>query len=54
MTAVKTVVGFIKDKFPPAIGSQVEAYVNTGNSDKHGNGGLDELSDMMGGMFGKK
>lgn len=50
-TALHTVIGFLKDKMPAGIGSQVESFI------KGGSGSLGDmaggLKDKMGGMFGK-
>ena len=49
-TAVETVVGFLKDKMPAGIGSQVESFVK-GGSGSVGDlaGGLkDKIGDMLG------
>ncbi|HET8753861.1 MAG TPA: hypothetical protein VFM59_05815 [Salinimicrobium sp.] len=45
-TAVNTVAEFLKDKMPPAMAGQVDAYLK-------GEGGLGGLGDSIGGMFGK-
>lgn len=50
-TALSTVTGFLKDKMPAGIGSQVESFVKGGagsTSDLTGN-----VTDKIGGMFGK-
>ena len=49
-TAVNTVVGFLKDKMPGGLGSQVESFIKGGGSMENLAGGL---KDKMGGMFGK-
>ena len=50
-TAVNTVVGFLKDKMPAGLGSQIESMI------KGGSGSVsdmaDGLKDKIGGMFGK-
>ena len=52
-TAVQTVVGFLKDKMPAGIGSQVESFVKGGT----GAGSLGDLAggvkDKIGNIFGK-
>lgn len=48
-TAVNTVFGFIKDKLPPGISTQVEAFIKGDKS--AGDNTIDNLKDMMGGMF---
>ena len=50
-TAVSTVVGFLKDKLPAGLGSQLDSFVNGGAGsvgDIAGN-----MKDKIGGMFGK-
>ena len=52
-SAVKTVLGFLKDKLPEPIGGQIEKFLS-------GEGGgaagldLDAVGDALGGLFGKK
>lgn len=49
--AVEVVIGFIKEKMPPAIGSQIDGLVS-GES-----GAMDKLGGIgasLGGMFGRK
>ena len=49
-TAVQTVVGFLKDKMPAGMGSQVESFVKGGA----GAGSVsDMVKDKIGGIFGK-
>lgn len=49
-TAVKTVLGFLKDKLPAPLAGQVEQVVagSSGDSD------TDDLNDQMGKLFGRK
>lgn len=49
-TAVRTVVSFLKDKMPPALAGQVDAYLKDGNPGDNSEG----LTGKIGGMFGKK
>jgi hypothetical protein len=49
-TAVNTVIGFLKDKMPADIGSQVESFVNGGAGSVGDLAG--GLKDKIGGMFG--
>lgn len=50
-TAVNTVIGFLKEKLPPSIGSQLDGLVSgeSGVMDKLGG-----IGASLGGMFGKK
>lgn len=51
MVAVETVVGFLKEKLPSSVGSQIDGLIS-GESDM-----MDKLGGMaagLGGMFGKK
>jgi nucleoid DNA-binding protein len=47
--AVETVMGFLKDKLPAPIASQIEGVLS-------GSGSLDigDVGDQLGGIFGKK
>jgi hypothetical protein len=45
-TAVETVLGFLKDKLPAPIASQIDAVL--------GGGGMPDLSKGLGGLFGKR
>lgn len=47
-TAVNTVLGFIKDKLPAGMGAQVESYIKGEST-----GGVGDIKDKIGGMFGK-
>ena len=49
-TAVNTVIGFLKDKMPAGMGSQVESFVKGGGSSMGDIAG--GLKDKIGGMFG--
>jgi hypothetical protein len=49
-SAIDTVVGFLKDKMPGGIGSQVESFLKSGGNIGDIAGGL---KDKVGGMFGK-
>ena len=51
-TAVETVAGFLKDKMPPALASQVDNYLK-GNAEGAG-GGIAGAAGKIGGMFGGK
>jgi hypothetical protein len=49
--AVETVIGFLKERLPPSVGSQIDGLMS-GES-----GAMDKLAGMaagLGGMFGKK
>ena len=48
-TAVNTVANFLKDKMPPAMASQVDAYLK-----EEGSADLGGMAGKLGGMFGKK
>ena len=48
-TAVNTVANFLKDKMPPAMASQVDAYLKG-----EGDADLGGMAGKLGGMFGKK
>lgn len=51
-TAVETVAGFLKDKMPPALASQVDNYLK---GDAEGSGGIAGAAGKLGGgMFGGK
>lgn len=50
-TAVNTVAGFLKDRMPPALASQVDNYLE---GDGDGGGGIAGAAGKLGGMFGKK
>jgi hypothetical protein len=49
--AVETVVGFLKEKLPPAVGAQIDGLMGgeSGVMDKLGG-----IGSSLGGMFGKK
>jgi hypothetical protein len=47
-TAVETVLSFLKDKLPTALGSQIDQAVGAGNSS-----GLGDVAKRLGGMIGK-
>jgi len=49
-TAVTTVVKFLKDKMPPALASQVDAYLSGNDT----TGDIGGMAGKLGGMFGKK
>ena len=51
-TAVETVAGFLKDKMPPALASQVDNYLK--GSAEGGGGGIAGAAGKIGGMFGGK
>jgi hypothetical protein len=54
--AVQTVLGFLKDKLPAGLGSQLEGLI--GGDKKEGEsasgGAMDAVGDALGGLFGKK
>ena len=52
--AVTTVIGFLKEKLPAGLGSQLEGLVGGGGAG--GAGGLDlgSVENAIGGLFGKK
>lgn len=47
-TAVETVVGFLKDKLPGPLASQLDSVISGGGPN------LGDLAGGLGGMFGKK
>ena len=49
--AVNTVAGFLKDKMPPAMATQVDNYLRGEEGD---GGGIAGAAGKLGGMFGKK
>jgi hypothetical protein len=51
MVAVETVVGFLKEKLPSSVGSQIDGLISgePGMMDKLGG-----MASGLGGMFGKK
>ena len=52
--AVETVLGFLKDKLPPAIGSQIDGVISSGGAAGGGAaGGLGDVAKGLGGMLGK-
>lgn len=52
-TAVDTVAGFLKDKMPPAMASQVDNYLK-GDAEGGGGGIAGAAGKLGSGMFGKK
>jgi len=50
--AVETVVGFLKQKLPGPLGSQLDSIIGGGGGG--GGGGLGDIAGGLGGMFGKK
>jgi len=52
-TAVETIVAHLKDKLPAGIGEQVAAFLG-GKTAGAGDNPLGGVTDMLGGMFGKK
>lgn len=54
-TAVHTVIGFLKDKLPAPIASQLDGIMGgsgTGATATSGLGGLGDVAQGIGGMFG--
>ena len=51
-TAVETVAGFLKDRMPPALASQVDNYLK--GDAEGGGGGIAGAAGKLGGIFGKK
>jgi hypothetical protein len=49
--SIEAVMGFLKDKMPAGIGSQVESFIS-GNASSIGNV-ADGLKDKIGGLFNK-
>jgi nucleoid DNA-binding protein len=48
--SVETVMGFLKDKMPAGIGSQVESFMknqSTSNSNDTGDGLVDKLNNLL-------
>lgn len=54
-TAVNTVVGFLKDKMPAGLGSQLDSLMKggTGSMTDMADSLKDKIGDKIGGMFGK-
>ena len=55
--AVKTVLGFLKDKLPEPIGGQIEKFIGDDGGGAAGAAAgldLDAVGDALGGLFGKK
>ena len=55
--AVTTVIGFLKEKLPAGLGSQLDGLVGGGGAGAAGGaGGLDlgSVENAVGGLFGKK
>lgn len=50
--AVETVVGFLKDRLPAPIASQLDGVVGGGSEEGKEGGGLGDLTSGLGGMFG--
>lgn len=48
-TAIQTVVGFLKDKMPGGIGTQVESFINSGTSTST----MGDIKEKVGSLFGK-
>jgi hypothetical protein len=49
--AVDTVVGFIKQRLPAPVASQIDGFLG-GTTGTTGAGGIDDLTKGLGGMFG--
>jgi hypothetical protein len=49
-TAVDTIVGYLKERLPDQMSSQLDNIV----AGKEGGGGLGDAARNLGGMFGKK
>ncbi|TCS36345.1 hypothetical protein EDC30_107162 [Paucimonas lemoignei] len=52
--AVDTVVGFLKEKLPGPVASQIDSLVGGQSGGSGGMGGLGDMASNLGGMFGKK
>jgi hypothetical protein len=52
-TAVDTVVGFLKEKLPPSIGSQIDGLVSGGGGSGIA-GNLSGMAGSLGGSLGKR
>jgi hypothetical protein len=50
-TAVETVIGFLKNKLPAPIASQIDGVLGSSGGAK---GGLSSLTKGLGGLLGKK
>ena len=48
--AVKTVLGFLKEKLPASIASQLEGVLGSSGS----SGSIDDIAKNLGGLLGKK
>lgn len=53
-TAVNTVAGFLKDKMPPAMATQVDNYLRGDEGEGNDGSGIAGATGKIGGMFGKK
>jgi len=50
-SAVEAVVGFLKEKLPAGLGSHLDGLLAGGASS---GGGLGDIANSLGGLFGKK
>jgi len=51
--AIEAVLGFVKDKLPGPIASQIDGFIGAGDDDDGGGGGLmDKITDMGKGLLG--
>lgn len=51
--AAETAIGFLKEKLPAPIASQLDSVVGSGGSSEgEGESTVDKAKDMIGGMFG--
>jgi hypothetical protein len=50
--AIEAVLGFIKDKLPGPIASQLEGLIGGGDGDGDGGGLMDKLGDLGKGLLG--
>lgn len=50
--AVDTVVGFIKQRLPAPVASQIDGFLGGSTGAAGGAGGIDDLTKGLGGMFG--
>lgn len=52
--AVHTVLGFLKDKLPAGLGSQLDGFISGGGAGGAGGIDLGDIEGAIGGLFGKK
>jgi len=50
--AIEAVIGFIKDKLPEPIASQLDGFLDGGDGDGGGGGLMDQITDLGKGLLG--